>query len=133
MNPGIAQGRSSLGAEEGGLFAGPAEAASEEGHGESLEPLVEVGVVPGADLLVMGVPGPSADGPFELPLDNVDEAGPLHVGLVGGRDGEGAAELGAGLCEGLTQLVSDGILSEGAVVGEEGTVDVLHLEVAAGL
>lgn len=121
-----------LGAEEEDLLGRPSETAGEEGRGEALETRGEGLAAPVAELLVVLVLGPAANGPLELLLDDVSEAGVLEEGLVGRGGGEGTTELGAGLGEELAQAADVRVFGHGRVVARVGEVEVLHLEVAAG-
>lgn len=98
-----------------------------------LAPPAKVLVGQPPDLLVVLVFGPRVGGPLELLADDVDVAGLLHqVGEVV-DDAEGEAEFVGGLVEVGVPLYDGRVLGDGAVVAVDVEVDVVELEVAAGL
>jgi len=113
------------------LGHGPAQPAREVRRRDALEPAVEVGQRPGAELLELGVLGPAVRGPHAHRLDDVLEAGVPQVVLVlGGRE-DGASARCGGLERQFAPLREVRVGGEGTVVATGWVGEVLDLEVAA--
>lgn len=132
MNLGILQLRPNLCTEDHHLLLRPAKSPRQERHEKSLQPDLEIHVIPVAYLFKVFILRPYPERPLQWFLDDVHEPDLLHDVLVSRRNVEGSPKREARLEEEVSELLRLGA-GHGIVITAEGSVNILELEVAAGL